>query len=208
MVLLDQYTNIHPLYSDLEDGGSMYFRNVSNNAHISMVQWPKSRININGEPPWKPKISIKILDLTQYNSAWYKQLFHQKQQSLMLVPIYIAGTIVYARKWWCNNTCFTLPQVKQAQQLWTLIKTAILWTLHSTQQSVISVSSSYSLQQANTELCLARDNTESDAHCWQEKGSSERRTTRSVFGESSANKNNFVHMIGTSPRLNKTTKDN
>jgi hypothetical protein len=36
----------HPSHFDLEDGGSMYLRNVSNASHIQTVQRPKSRINI------------------------------------------------------------------------------------------------------------------------------------------------------------------
>jgi hypothetical protein len=46
-----------PPYSDPEDGGSMYLRNVGNTAHIHTLQTPKRGININNEPPCKPEIS-------------------------------------------------------------------------------------------------------------------------------------------------------
>lgn len=47
----------HWIHFNPEDGGSMYFRSVGNDAHIHTVQRPWSRININSEPLWKSSTS-------------------------------------------------------------------------------------------------------------------------------------------------------
>jgi hypothetical protein len=46
---------------DCEDGCNIYIWKVGDSAHIHMVQRPKSRININNKPLWKPKISKFLL---------------------------------------------------------------------------------------------------------------------------------------------------